>query len=581
MKLDRLDFNVLCALLIVISFPAFSQGVNLIPNPSFENGDDQRPLSINPNLVGLLNWTHFGSSDWIQNGNGTPADYYPDARTGEYIIGFGHCEGAQVSIPLPVLTPINARFPYYVVESGFYYQTRNSTPTLLNLYYSQFPLTLSNDCENPVDPSDIYSHVEVEIPANSDEEWHYVSASEQEGAILVSQANLLQAGHIAIKGENIQGIGGSQGYIHIDDFEYTVTDICAHPCHQGEEILAHYSTIDPITNQFVENYDPDLSNGVFDVNVSNDQTAFLTVKNAKYVKVEVQNRWGEIMTTQFMDPNGLSNANYNHNFILNPDLRDFIENRPDLFTILLEGSWMNEGYGYIEDVYTIKVTLQNCNPGYTKIFHESITITGSSGQNGQAIYSPTNQVYTNCCEPGKRRYQYNVHLPNFTEHKQEEIEIFDDSEFNKEYYDYSGTSGLYVDVSLEANNKWIDISPASTSSFEIAASSECTPFVPSYEGVYNKMSSEGGYVDSLNTSMESQIFITYPSPAADIINYNSSDFGSHKLIIYNVIGEVVMKKSVKNNPETTIIVSKLKSGIYLCLVLDEQGQKFESKFVKL
>jgi hypothetical protein len=69
---------------------------------------------------------------------------------------------------------------------------------------------------------------------------------------------------------------------------------------------------------------------------------------------------------------------------------------------------------------------------------------------------------------------------------------------------------------------------------------------------------------------------TYPNPASDIL-YLSIMKTLESVEVYNAMGQKVIRL---DNPDRTVNVSNLKTGIYFITVLDEDGVMHMAKFLK-
>lgn len=69
----------------------------------------------------------------------------------------------------------------------------------------------------------------------------------------------------------------------------------------------------------------------------------------------------------------------------------------------------------------------------------------------------------------------------------------------------------------------------------------------------------------------------YPNPATSVLNFNLENESSVSIIISDVLGKVVLSETTKAN---SVLVDKLKSGIYFITVKTENGAEAKLKFIK-
>lgn len=67
----------------------------------------------------------------------------------------------------------------------------------------------------------------------------------------------------------------------------------------------------------------------------------------------------------------------------------------------------------------------------------------------------------------------------------------------------------------------------------------------------------------------------YPNPVKDILNIELPDENDFDLYLYNITGEVVLKKKAVDKP-AQINVSELTPGIYLLSIIDRKNHKFKN-----
>lgn len=69
----------------------------------------------------------------------------------------------------------------------------------------------------------------------------------------------------------------------------------------------------------------------------------------------------------------------------------------------------------------------------------------------------------------------------------------------------------------------------------------------------------------------------YPNPATSVLNFNLENESSISVIISDVLGKEVLAETISTN---SILVDKLKSGIYFITVKTENGAEAKLKFIK-
>ncbi len=69
----------------------------------------------------------------------------------------------------------------------------------------------------------------------------------------------------------------------------------------------------------------------------------------------------------------------------------------------------------------------------------------------------------------------------------------------------------------------------------------------------------------------------YPNPATSVLNFNLENESSVSVVISDVLGKVVLSETTQTN---SILVDKLKSGIYFITVKTENGAEAKLKFIK-
>jgi len=83
-----------------------------------------------------------------------------------------------------------------------------------------------------------------------------------------------------------------------------------------------------------------------------------------------------------------------------------------------------------------------------------------------------------------------------------------------------------------------------------------------------------------STNDEKEIIHVYPNPANEMVNIDTENFKSGKVIISNLKGETVTLRTINpKNPIMVVNTQTWKSGIYLVTIV-EGNKKYSSKFIK-
>jgi len=382
MKAQLLIFN------LVIVYSIYSQ--NLIPNPSFENGNDQYSIGFNANLEGLHDWEPFNSSDWVkktdQIGSNAPPYIYVTPPTGLYCLGFGPCEGAQVKIQKHNSDII------YAYSLAFKFTPRIITDSKINVYLMNDKAVGISNCLNPSIPSRYHEVIPISSIDHTPLTWYqYVSEFDQ---AIPGDPNWF-----ALKGENEIGDYNSDKYLLVDDIVYKRYPYCQHPCagNKSIPIQGQWAEIDSRGN-IQEHYGEVLS-GMSDL-VHDNSPLLVSLIGANYVKLIVGNRWGEIETWEYFNPNGLTNADYNVSGMPSSSLKSFLQNRPDLFTVMWDGT-LNGNLYPNTDVYTIRLIIKGCGLGaYEEVIHDVVNTISLTGL--VPDYNDKYIINNDCCTPGGR-----------------------------------------------------------------------------------------------------------------------------------------------------------------------------------
>lgn len=69
----------------------------------------------------------------------------------------------------------------------------------------------------------------------------------------------------------------------------------------------------------------------------------------------------------------------------------------------------------------------------------------------------------------------------------------------------------------------------------------------------------------------------YPNPTSSMLNVESEELEVEKITIYDIIGRMVLQRSLSNN---FVNLSSLENGIYLAEVEDKNRVKYIYKIVK-
>lgn len=124
-----LNFLILCALILVCNnFLGQADGENLVPNSSFENGNNNKP-DDEGQVNKCDNWSkQVNSPDWFKEADGLFQSNFLDAHTGIGYIGFSSCEGAKVKLDQEI-----EHMNYVVISFWFSPETVTNTDILVSL----------------------------------------------------------------------------------------------------------------------------------------------------------------------------------------------------------------------------------------------------------------------------------------------------------------------------------------------------------------------------------------------------------------------------------------------------------------
>ena len=425
-------------------------GQNLIRNSSFEHGNDRSPEDYDRDLFGLREWKNFNSSDWFHTGD---KDLYfgnylsPPANTGDAYIGFGPCEGAQVELD-PGGIPSYSN--YFFMTSSLYYRMRLGISGQINYYLFKEKAGDIEDCMSDVAFNEGVK-VTIDIPENRDDRWYYheesIDSSDELAIIPISEA----FEWFAIKGINTEGEHNHPQYVYVDDITVQFHDYCDHPCanNNKDDIYAHFSQLDD-TGDTIEKLDTDIAKRAETI-ISNQSLIIANLVNVNEVLMKVVNRWGEVGEYRWFDYRGLSNANYDHNSIINPNVKAFLQTRSDMFSIVWDGRLNGKEFDG-NNTYVIKLWTKNC--GASNYAEFSLTQVGAETETDrfgnritqhQPRYNAPETFSKNCCQAGRRIHNRSTVVVVSPERFEQSI-TYEGTYKNNTDRSYTGEAGEYIEV---------------------------------------------------------------------------------------------------------------------------------------
>ena len=365
-------------LTIIFIFPilCYSQN-NLIPNSSFEISEIIGfPTGISQ-LELLNDWENFNSSDWISESE-LDSHYHEDffhgefgdpfilgetmqAHKGNFFIGFGPCEGAQVKLNKSIKAS-------EVVKISFWWSSRFNEDTEINVYLLEEMSNGINNCLMPNITFQLNEKAKVNSGGADAEhkagQWYYYESK----AFNIEGDKDLEYNWFAIKGKNKDGTLTSREYVFIDDVKVTAEPLCDYKCPNKGQIEIYDNT-------------ESLNEINVDVVIGNTSPFKLKIYNATKIEFSIYaGPWGKQFEFATYDPNVLKT------------------NDLDYFQLLWSGGRPNGNWLTTPHTYEYKIKATSCNSA-TKIIIGQITVISTEGP---PIYFPKevpkNQYIDDCCE---------------------------------------------------------------------------------------------------------------------------------------------------------------------------------------
>lgn len=544
---------------------------NLIPNYSFELGNVNNPPStFNAGLVGLDDWKPFGTSDWVRENDIMPGFITPAAGSGSMYIGFGPCEGGQVE--LNNYSANGAKYLYMDVSLKYRMTVNLPSQNEINYYLfknKKFEGDIP-DCDNDDFINEGVSG-KIIIEPNSADRWHNYSTNVARSWPLLNPNSNFE--WFALKGPHQAGKLGSTLYNFVDDISVEFKDYCFHPCAPNKvvEVLGHW-TESTLTEE-IEHYEPNIADAVRNWGTPLE-IAILNVKNANYVKLTVVNRWGGIVEKEWFDPRGLSNQYWNHNDIHpnNPNLKQFLQNRPDLFTIMWNGEFNGSRDGGY--AYAMRIEVSNCSVNRTKVINFPFTLLGDE-LHPQPRYNTQKAYFAGCCNLGNK--VYNSHFSVNHDRYSGNIVYSDNANYNSNE-SYMSEAGEYIEIHPNVEFVAKKLTNQNYLSFEINTYCK-TPNSPTSD--FNEKKENSKLEKSFPTKSRTSFF---PNPASKTLNISGfKDLkGIYNLtgnIISNNLYEFIISDSELTKDVITLDISRFKPGIYLFKILDSENTIITEKII--
>jgi len=506
-------------------------GQNIVPNYSFEVMESGH--SNKPNDAGQLefveNWENFSTSD-VYGPNFNPFyganNQLVEAKSGDKILGFGPCEGAQVELTqsIPQLTWVTV---------SFWYMPKNSMDTKINVYLTSDQVDESialSDCYNPAIDYEVNYVAEVFGSDNNPPgKWHYFSKT-----ILVEKSGY---SWLAIKGDNIPGQLGHPNYVFVDDVQVDIFDFCSHLCVSKEKPKFNYITPDD------------------EVTIGNSPNNFLAlIEGANKVEMLIWNQYGTLsFKYNSYDPNGLSDPGFND------------------YAIVWNGHSTLTGNDFYsaDEVYPFRITAESCN-GNTIVHDGVINLVGILDPPAATYPETRNKDVVNCCE----EYKFIQNL-TYSSDKIESVNNFIIAGSNV-------TSAPYGDVVVQTGSTVeyrAEQSIILDSGFIVQQGAS---FLAKIEPCgasgksKNYFSNEYVYYDSIRNrgkqrkKVKNQNTKVIPNPNDGSFRISSIPERTAKIIITDSRG-IVVKNIVSPETEKKYYLNKISAGVYFATFINHKG----------
>lgn len=232
------NYILIFSLFLFHNSSIYCQSGNLVPNSSFENGDNNRPNSDN-DIPNCDFWKkHLNTADWYKEESGLFQSDFVDAHTGTGYIGFAPCEGVKIQLEQDI-----KHMKYVVISLWFSPQTLENSEILVSLSKGNpgsSSVLLGYECSvnGPFLSTDFQLTVSVDSQEHQVGEWYYYESE----PILVTYEGYNAYGDpfcndcynwLVISGKDDHENSGGE-YVYIDDVSVIQFDGCEHVCATSE-----------------------------------------------------------------------------------------------------------------------------------------------------------------------------------------------------------------------------------------------------------------------------------------------------------------------------------------------------------
>lgn len=567
------------ALILLTTLAATSLGAqNKVRNSSFESGtctpDNYLNSSPNASAGQTFNNCLF---DWENLGTKTPSSHSPDwyrnnmfggAQDGDRFVHMVNYEGIQQKMSSELVNGEYYFISVWVHLNSMYLGTRDFSSAALNIYFAGSGLLGNSRIEYADDPgtggsqsgavvcepdyrklngNDISLAKQIDLSGFPLDEWVQIQ-------FIYPYNGLAKRDIIAFelidKNADSKVVGCDKSSICLDNIEIT-NSYCSHPCAGNKSIPIESQWAESHNNQLVEYYGP-IEDGIFQV-VTNAAPGIVSLRGANYVKLIVENSFGETDSWEYFNPNGLSNADYITAGMLPGSFRSFVENRPDLFTLMWDGT-INGNLYPVEEVYTIRIIVKGCGIGsYEDVF--SVVLSGIADQPAFLPIFQNNQILRNdCCKEGSITV-YGNNTPSLF--YQDFIEVKD------------GFNLVSAEDALHVAGTYIELSEGV--SFDYG--SQYSAYIKACSTPPNKADSE--FTEKLKLISKTSSFSetkVFPNPSKDDVTIINGGTKIQSVTFYNFLGDVVLNQLTEGLHVMELNISFLKPGLYILEIKLESGQ---------
>lgn len=401
-------------ILLIKPLIVYSQGSNLVQNGNFES------FTAKPTTTGMFDLLeHWKSATKQQQGAlmHSPDYIYNEIGYNRFINGTG------------VVFPINGKGMVGVYDYELFYQKLQSKPEDNQLYYISFnffnsiyrndlstfnypdnsiidvflskdePKYASNSnadrqfCTNGYKDIKLGSNfkkiAQIELKDYTREEWHKVAYG---FTVDKSYQNLVF--HVRFDNTNQTPPGCAHTYVLFDDNEIKTS--CYHKCAgnfdksiQGVSLFNGPSGVEQQLGSVEEKIRP---------TISHSMPVLVSIVGANYVKLIVKNSFGNEDSWEYYSVNGLSNSNYDVSNMPPSNLKNTLENYPDIFTLMWDGT-INGNLYPTEEVYTIRLIIRGCFQGaYEEVFNDVLLMPSTIPN--LPNYNNEEMIREDCCQAG-------------------------------------------------------------------------------------------------------------------------------------------------------------------------------------